>query len=72
MAPRASAAVALLAGGAAAAPYSFVAMGDWGTGSALQAECAARLDKFCGAGGPGTPCEAIVSLGDEFYNGPNT
>ena len=54
---------------ASALPYSFVTFGDWGTGSALQKSNAAAINAHCAAAGA---CELILSLGDQFYNGPNT
>ncbi len=53
---------------AAAAPsFSFVTFGDWGTGSALQTSNAAAINAHCAAEGA---CNFILSLGDQFYNGP--
>jgi len=50
-----------------AARYNFTTFGDWGTGSALQKSNAAAINAHCAA--PGA-CEMILSLGDQFYNGP--
>ena len=54
---------------ALAAPYRFVTFGDWGTGSALQRSNAAAINAHCAADG-GAACALILSLGDQFYNGP--
>ncbi len=53
----------------AAAPYSFITFGDWGTGSTLQRDNAAAINKHCAA--PGA-CSMVVGLADNMYNGPLT
>ena len=52
---------------AAAAPFSFLTWGDWGTGTALQQSNAAAINAHCASEGA---CRFILSLGDQFYNGP--
>jgi hypothetical protein len=52
---------------AGAATWNLLTFGDWGTGSALQKSNAAAINAHCAA--PGA-CEMILSLGDQFYNGP--
>ena len=64
-----AAAAAPAAALASAAPYNFIAFGDWGTGTALQRSNAAAINAHCAVEGA---CEFILSLGDQFYNGPLT
>lgn len=52
-----------------AATYSFITFGDFGTGSKLQVENAATINKHCETA---DACSMVLMLGDEFYNGPDT
>jgi hypothetical protein len=52
---------------ASAAPFNFLTWGDWGTGSALQRSNAAAINAHCAVA---SNCRFILSLGDQFYNGP--
>jgi len=53
---------------AGAATWNLLTFGDWGTGSALQKSNAAAINAYCAA----HPPDLVLSLGDQFYNGPNT
>ena len=44
-------------------PVSFVAFGDWGTGSVYQWLVAQRIKNFCEV----EPCDFVMTLGDNFY-----
>lgn len=50
----------------AVASYRIVTFGDYGTGSSLQRENAVAIDAYCAA----NPVDVVLTLGDNFYNGP--
>ena len=52
---------------ATAAPYNWITFGDWGTGTALQRSNADAINAHCAAA---DDCRFVLSLGDQFYNGP--
>lgn len=62
--------LAALVASAAAAPYNFISFGDYGTGSELQRENAAAINKYCAAAADN--CQFTALLADNFYDGPLT
>lgn len=54
--------------GVQAANHTFAVWGDYGTGTDLQKEDATAINTYCAK----YNCEFMLTVGDNFYNGPNT